>query len=99
MAKVFDLTSILEEKKSAIKVGDEEFEICDGFKDMLEIDALANRRNEMGDVEFVKEFLRISLGKKVANMLIERNYRFAFYVKLMDCIEETLTGDNEDGPK
>lgn len=94
-AKVFDLSSYLEEKKATIKLGDLEVEINDGFNDLLKIDALTNRKDELEMTEFVKEFLRIALGVDVADKLIAKNYRTHVYVKIMDCIQEVYAGSNE----
>ena len=46
-AKVYDLSAYLEEKPATIKLGTEEFAISDGFNDLLKIDALSNRKEEM----------------------------------------------------
>lgn len=94
-AKVYDLSAYLEEKPSVIKLGDEEFTISDGFNDLLKIDALSNRKNELDTTEFVKEFLRISLGYEAASKLIARNYKTKVYVKIMNCIEEAISGEDE----
>lgn len=96
MAKVFDLSSYLEEKKSTIKLGEEEFEINEGFNDLLKIDALSNRRDEMESTEFVTEFLKIALGEEAAETLIERNYKSSVYLKIMNCIEEVFKGEDEE---
>lgn len=101
MAKVYDLSSYLEETPSKIKVGEKEYEIRDGFNDLLKIDALAGRQDELGSTEFVKEFLRISLGDEAATELINKNYRTKAYVKIMECIQEVYSGDDteqESGP-
>lgn len=95
-AKVYDLSEYLEEKPAIIKLGDEEFKISDGFNDLLKIDALSNRKEDMGSTEFVKEFLRIALGEEEANKLIERNYKTNVYIKIMNCIEEVYRGISED---
>ena len=95
MAKIYDLSSYLEEKKSTVKVGDREYEISDGFNDLLKIDSLAERRDEMQTHEFVSEFLRISLGEDAANELLSKNYPVKFYLKLMECIQETYESDDE----
>ena len=94
-AKVFDLSSYLEEKKSTIKLGNDEFVVDDGFNTLLKIDALSNRRDELGGAEFVHEFLKLSLGEQAANQLLERNYSFSIYVKIMECIEKVYSGDDE----
>lgn len=96
-AKVFDLSSYLEEKQATIKLGDEEFAISDGFNDLLKIDALSRKRENMETTEFVKEFLNIALGEKVAEDLIARNYSTKVYIKIMSCIEEVYGGASEDG--
>ena len=94
-AKVYDLSSYLEEKAATIKLGEDEFEIKDGFNDLLKIDALSNRREELGSAEFAKEFLRIALGNEVAEQLFARNYRTKVYVKIMECVQEIYAGNDE----
>lgn len=94
-AKVFDLSSYLEEKKSVIKLGNEEYEVSDGFNDLLKIDALSNRREELDGTEFVQEFMKIALGEEAATKLIERNYKFKVYVKIMECIEQVYGNSDE----
>ena len=94
--KAFDLSSYLEEKKSTIKLGDEVFEVSDGFNDLLKIDALANRKSELESADFIKEFLTISLGEDAATKLIERNYPIKLYIKVMNCIEEIYSGDSNE---
>ena len=95
-AKVYDLSAYLEEKPATIKLGDEEFTISDGFNDLLKIDALSNRRNELGSTEFVQEFLKIALGEEAATKLIERNYKTKVYIKIMNCIEEVYSGISDE---
>lgn len=95
-AKVYDLSAYLEEKPATIKLGTEEFAISDGFNDLLKIDALSNRKEEMDSTEFVQEFLKIALGEEAAAKLISRNYRAKVYVKIMNCIEEVYSGITED---
>ena len=100
-AKVYDLSAYLEEKPATIKLGTEEFAISDGFNDLLKIDALSNRKEEMDSTEFVQEFLKIALGEEAAAKLISRNYRTKVYVKIMNCIEEVYSGisdEDEDLP-
>ena len=92
MSKVFDLSEYLEEKKAKIVIGDYEFEIRDGFNDLLKIDALTSKREEMGSTEFVKEFLSISLGEEATKTLIEMNLNTAAYVKVMNCVQEVYSG-------
>lgn len=101
MSKVYDLSEYLQEKQSTIKLGDEEFTISDGFNDLLKIDALSNRRDEIGSTEFVQEFLKIALGEENTKKLIERNYKTKVYMKIMHCIEEVYSGisdEDEDLP-
>lgn len=95
LGKVFDLSAYLEEKPATIKLGNEEFTISDGFNDLLKIDALSNRKEELSSAEFVQEFLKIALGEEVATMLINRNYKTKVYVKIMSCIEEVYGGSDE----
>lgn len=95
MSKVYDLSSYLEEKPAIIKLGDEELEISDGFNDMLKIDALSNRKDEMSSTEFVQEFLKIALGEEAATRLIERNYRTNVYLEIMNCINDAYSSDSE----
>ena len=95
-AKVYDLSSYLEEKPAVIKLGEEEFEISDGFNDLLKIDSLSKRKDEYEEVAFVQEFLKIALGEEVATKLIERNYKTKVYIKIMQCIEEVYSGNSGD---
>ena len=95
-AKVYDLSAYLEEKPATIKLGDEEFTISDGFNDLLKIDALTERKDDLGSTEFVKEFLKIALGEENATKLIERNYKTSVYIKIMSCIEEVYSGDIDE---
>lgn len=95
MAKVYDLSSYLEEKKATIKLGDNVLEINDGFNDLLKIDALSGRRDELSTSEFVQEFLRIAVGEEKASELISKNYSTKVYVKIMNCIQEVYSGDEE----
>lgn len=94
-AKVFDLSNYLEEKKSTIKLGEKEYEISDGFNDLLKIDALSNRRDELSSGEFIREFLTVSLGAEAAEELIAKNYRSIVYTKIIESIEKTYSGDEE----
>ena len=82
-ANVYDLSAYLEEKNATIKLGEDEYEISDGFNDLLKIDALANRRDEMSNAEFVHEFLTVSLGKEAAEKLINKNYKTKIYMKII----------------
>lgn len=95
-AKVYDLSSYLEEKPATIKLGDDEFAISDGFNDLLKIDALSNRKEEMASTDFVQEFLKIALGEEAAAKLIAKNYRTNIYVKIMNCIQEVYSGISDD---
>ena len=95
-AKVYDLSAYLEEKSATIKLGEDEYEISDGFNDLLKIDALANRREEMSSAEFVREFLTVSLGKEAAEKLINKNYKTKVYMKIIESIQDSLMGDDEE---
>lgn len=95
-AKVYDLSSYLQEEKATIKIGEEVFQISDGFNDLLKIDALSNRRDELGTTEFVKEFLKIALGEEAGNKLLERNYSVKIYMKIMSCIQEVYGNGDEE---
>lgn len=94
-AKVFDLSSYLEEKKATIKIGNDEYVVSDGFNDLLKIDALSNRKDEMGTSEFVQEFLKIALGHDAGTELLSKNYPVRVYMKIMECIEQVYGGDEE----
>ena len=96
MSKVYDLSSYLQEEKAKIKLGEEEFEINDGFNDMLKVDALSNRQNDMSITEFVVEFLKITLGEDVAKVLLERNYKSKVYLKIMEKIQEAYSDNPDD---
>lgn len=94
-AKVFDLSSYLEEKKATIKIGNDEYTVSDGFNDLLKIDALSNRKDEMGTSEFVQEFLKVALGHDAGTELLSKNYPVRVYMKIMECIEQVYGGDEE----
>lgn len=95
-AKVYNLSEYLEEKKATIQLGEETYEISDGFNDLLKIDALSEQRDSMPTTEFVKEFLGVALGKEAAEHLIAKNYRTKVYIEIMNCIEEVYSGVSED---
>ena len=95
-AKVYDLSAYLEEKPATLKLGTEEFAISDGFNDLLKIDALSNRKDELDSTEFVQEYSKMHLRVAAAATLISRNYRTKVYVKIMNCIEEVYSGITED---
>ena len=95
-AKVYDLSSYLQEEKATIKIGEEVFQISDGFNDLLKIDALSNRREELGTIDFIKEFLKIALGEEAGNKLLERNYSVKIYMKIMNCIQEVYGNGDEE---
>lgn len=94
-AKAFDLSSYLQEEKAIIKIGNDVYEISDGFNDLLKIDALSNRKDEMGTAEFVQEFLKIALGKERGEELLSRNYQVKVYLEIMHCIEQVYGNDEE----
>ena len=94
-AKVYDLSAYLEEKRSTIKLGEDEYEISDGFNDLLKIDALANSREDMGNADFVREFLTVALGKDAAEKLIAKNYKTKIYMQIIESIQDSLTGGEE----
>lgn len=96
MAKVYDLSSYLEEKKSTIKLGDIVLEINDGFNDLLKIDALSGRRADMETSEFVQEFLKVALGEEQAKLLLSKNLSTKVYIKIMNCIQEVYAGEDEE---
>lgn len=99
MSKVYDLSEYLEEKKAKIVIGIHEFEIRDGFNDLLKIDALTSKREELGSTEFVKEFLNISLGEEATKTLIDMNLSTAAYVKIMNCVQDVYSGSISDENK
>lgn len=95
-AKVYDLSAYLEEKNATIKLGEDVYEISDGFNDLLKIDALSNRRESMDNVDFIREFLTIALGKEAAEALITKNYKTKVYMKIIECIQDSLMGGDEE---
>ena len=99
MSKVFDLSEYLEEKKSKIVIGEQEFEVKEGFNDLLKIDALTSKKDDMGSTEFVQEFLNVALGKEQAGILIDMNLPVAAYMKIMNCIQEVYSGSIEGDAK
>lgn len=95
-AKVYDLSAYLEEKKSTIKLGEDEFEISDGFNDLLKIDALSNQREGMSSSQFVREFLCIALGKDNAEYLMAKNYKVKVYTKIIESIQDSISGNEQE---
>lgn len=95
MAKVFDLSSYLQEEAAVIKLGNETYTISDGFNDLLRIDALSKRKEGMAETDFVQEFLKIALGEEAATKLIERNYKVKVYVEIMNCINDVYSGSED----
>ena len=65
---------------------------------MLKVDALSSRKDDMPITEFVKEFLKVTLGEKAALELINRNYKSKVYLKMMECIQEAYSDNPEEGP-
>lgn len=96
MKKVFDLSSYLQEEKATIKLGNDTYEINDGFNDMLKVDALSSRKDELSTTDFVKEFLKVTLGEEAALGLIGKNYPTKVYIKIMNCIQEAYSGDSDE---
>lgn len=94
--KTFDLSSYLEERKSKIIIGEEEYEVSNGFNDLIKIDALAERREQLTTAEFIKEFLVVALGREGAEKLINKNYSTKLYLKIMDCIQSVYSDDDND---
>jgi hypothetical protein len=96
MAKIYDLSEYLSQDKPKIKIGENEFIINDGFNDLLKIDALTNRREEIGQVEFVKEFLNTSLGEESTAKILSLNLPAKALMRIVDCIQSAFTEDDED---
>ena len=95
-AKVYDLSSYLEEKKSTIKLGDDVYEISDGFNDFLKLDALSSSRDQYTNPQFVKKFLEVSLGSEQAEKLISKNYKLSIYLKIIDSIQDAIAGKDDE---
>lgn len=95
MKKVFDLSGYLNEEKSTIVIGEDTFEINDGFNDMLKIDALTKGYEGTPDAEFVRGFLSIALGDEASDKIIKMNLPTAAYMKIMDCIQQTYSDTDE----
>ena len=98
MAKVFDLSEMLNEKKSTIKVGDEEFEINDSFATILKLDEIgkAEIKEDLSSVEYIRSFLDVALGEEATEKLVNMDMPVKFYKKVLESIQEVLSGSAEE---
>lgn len=95
-AKEYDLSDILSEKPSTIKIGEDIFEIHTGLKDVLDMDALYKKSGAAQDIEFVKKFLEIAFGKNNANRLLDRNFSMPAYRRIITSIVDAISESGED---
>lgn len=96
MAKIYDLSQYLSSDQPKIKLEGKEYLVNDGFNDILKLDALLGRKEEMSDIAFFKEFLSISLGEEAATELMAKNYRMRVYKRIMSIVQEVYAGDGDD---
>lgn len=98
MAKVYDLTEMLEEPKSTIKLGTDEYEIDNGFVTALELNDLSNKKDQMDDVEFVKQFLTTALGNEQYKKIIAKRYSTKVMLKVVESIADAMSEGDEETP-
>jgi len=95
MANVYDLSKYLSEEKAKIIVGEDTYEIDDSFNTMIELDALAARKDEMSFPVFIKEFFETTLDKDQAEALMKKNYPMKVYTAIMESINDNMS-NNQD---
>lgn len=96
MAKIFNLSEYLSDEKDKIVIGDHEYEIENGFNALLKIDALSENRENMGELEYVSEFMRLSLGEENANDIIAKNYSIKMYMGVVKAIQKSFSNEDEN---
>lgn len=99
MGKVYNLSEYIEATPTKITVRDRTFEITDGFNDLLKMQALNAKRDDMDQKEFMQQFLSIAVGDGSAVWLLEQNFPIKFYMELMEVIQKSMAGDDDDEDK
>ena len=98
-AQVIDLTDKLSEEKSTIKIHDDVYEVNDGFKTILEVDSLMKNNKKLSQVEQLTKMFEALFGKDSAAKLLEKNYKLAFYKKILESALAVIKDDNDDSGK
>lgn len=78
-AQVIDLSEKLSEEKSVITIKGDTYEINDGFKTILEVDALMKNKNSMSQVEQLSRLFIVLFGAEKGQQLLDKNYKLSFY--------------------
>jgi hypothetical protein len=99
MAKIYDLTSMLESTKSSIKIGEKNYEITNAFSDILKLEGLSHKKDTMTTEEFMMEFFTIAFGADNAKEILNAGYSKDMVMKFIDCIQESISEESivEDG--
>lgn len=95
-AKVIDLTDKLSSEKSAIKIGEKEYEINDGFSTILEVDKLF-KRTDISQTEQIEKFFEVIFGKACAKELLSKNYKISAYKEILSACLDLIKGDDDSG--
>lgn len=95
-ANHYDLSADLEGEKSTITIGEDIYELNDGFNDFIKIDKFFNEREGKFSVSDFKQFFDISLGKDQSDKLLGKNYGLKFLRKVVTAISENLKGDDKE---
>ena len=94
MAKVFDLSDLLDSKRSIAKLGDIEYEISNAFDDILKLDELSEKKSEMTTREFMVEFLTIAFGKAATKDILSKGYTMRIIMSLINTVEKAITEES-----
>ena len=100
-AKTLDLSDILNEVKSTIVIGERTMEINNKFSDVLKMDKLVNSDKtkdgeEMSNLDFIRVFLEIALGKSNSDYLFELDLPLKHYKRIIDYVKEVVAGESDD---
>ena len=93
--QVIDLTERLSEEKASIKIHDDVYEINDGFKTILEVDALMKNKKNMSQVEQLAKLFEVLFGEKNAEALLSKNYRLTTYKEILATALNVIKGDSD----
>ena len=96
-AQVIDLTDKLSETRSVIKIAGEEYEVDEGFKTILEVDALMKNRRNLSQVEQLTALFKVLFGEKRGEELMAKNYKLSFYKEVLAAALEIIKGDDNPG--
>lgn len=90
MAKVVDLSKLLDGGNPKVVLKGKSYEINIGLKSVLLLDDLASKREKMKQSEFLKEFLNIAFGKEPTKELLDADYPMKVYLGLIEAVKEAL---------